>query len=333
MKRFLIKFSILFGLIWGAIGYFAIFVRPQLSGDMGFIGKIPFGQEYDITINHPYQGRTIRVKTISDGDTINDSIITIGDSFSQFGEYGYNQFFAEKLDCDVVNVHRHPYAPEQLFISLVNNDLIRRGSVVVVESVERSMLGRLYNLDLLDTILVHSDNSMVESKLSLLDETLIWVRTSLGLKQPIVKFHTDRELFSHPTRHKELYIYNSKWSEDGDILFEEATFDTMYVKQAFRNLCSLHEFAEANGIRLIYLVAADKYDVYEPFITEEHPRNPTLDSLPKEDWVVNTKSILQAAAFEGLRDVYYINNTQWSPIGSELVAKELVSRIRNKVAD
>lgn len=327
MKHFLIKFSILFGLIWGTIGYFALFVRPQISGDMGFIGMIPFGQEYDAAINRPYQGRTIRVRTISEGDTINDSIITIGDSFSQFGEYGYNQFLAEQLDCDVVNVHRHPYAPEQLFISLVNNDLIQRGSVVVVESVERSMLGRLYNLDLSDTILLRAEKSTEEPKLSLLDETLIWVRTSLGLKQPIVKFHTDRELFSHPTRHEELYIYNSKWSGDGDILFEEAISNAKLVEQAYRNLYSLHEFADAKGIRLIYLVAADKYDVYEPFITEEHPRNPTLDSLPKEEWVVNSKSILQAAAYDGIKDVYYINNTHWSPKGAEIVGQEVAKRL------
>lgn len=85
MKRFLIKFCLLFAIILGLIGYYTWVVRPELSGDMGSIGKIPFGHAYDERIEQPYQEMELRVKTIHISADIPDTVITIGDSFSHLG--------------------------------------------------------------------------------------------------------------------------------------------------------------------------------------------------------------------------------------------------------
>ena len=325
MKRFLIKFCGLFFLIWGLIGIYVLVAEPQMSGDMGNLGKIGFGKEYNSSVTKPYAALTQKVNTIFDTDTIPNSIITIGDSFSQLGKYGYSQFAAMNLNCSIYNIARTKYCPEQEFVVLVNNHKILPGSIVIVESVERSFIGRLNNLDFLETQM-QDPLPKEEKTISALDETIIWIRTSLGMKQPIKKFHTEKDLFSHETKHNELYIYSSKWAGDGDILFDNLTND--YIQKAYKTLYELYEFAHNNEIKLIFIVAADKYDVYEPFILEEHIPNPTLDSIPDEEWIVNSKPWLQSAVYSGIKDVYYINDTHWSPVGSKIVGEEVADRIK-----
>ena len=329
MKRFLIKFCLLFAIILGLIGYYTWVVRSELSGDMGSIGKIPFGHAYDERIERPYQDMDLRVKTIHISADIPDSVITIGDSFSHLGKYAYNNFLANRLDCGVSNITSSIWVPEQSFVRLVNNGKIPKNAIVIVESVEREVIGRLANL--------HFDDSAVEpapevrqqgsQRVDLLSETMIWIRTTLGVKQPIKKYHITRELFSHETRHKELYIYDSRWNDTGDLRFLKKLTESNVVK-AWENLYRLHQFAEEHGIRMIYVIAADKYDMYEPFIVEEHPKNPTLDDCPDESWIINTKTLLQPKAEADAKDIYSINDTHWSPIGAEMVAEEIMQRIK-----
>lgn len=332
MKLFMIKFYALMAIILGVIGYYARFVQPELSGDMGRIGQIPFGMEYEQKIKAPYDNFDLLVHTIHQSELINDSIITIGDSFSQYGKYGYSQFVANELDCHVTNIAMTDEArPEQLFIRLVNNNRIPHNAIVIVESVERNMIRRLSSLNFNDSKLILNKQNVLEvdnqPKVDMLDEMVMWLRSVLGFKQTIFKYSTDRDLFSHVTRKNELYIYDSQWDNEGDLRFIH-NLRTDMINIAYNNLLLLHQFAEKNNIHLIYLVAADKYDVYEPFIVEKHEKNPTLDSLPKEDWIVNSKAILQAKAYEGAQDLYYINDTHWSPIGAQIIGEEIVERVQ-----
>lgn len=310
------------------MGYYAWGVKPQVSGDIGVIGKIPFGQEYETRMEAPYVDLAMRVRTIREDETITDSVVTIGDSFSQFERLGYGNFLANEIGQTVTNVLAHPYSPEKIFVRMVNNHQIPKGAIVIVESVERSCIGRLANLDLSECEATEKKNCADTNgaKLGILDETVIWFRTRLGMKKPVQIYYTEQDLFTHPTRQKELYIYDSKWDHDGDLRFEEELKESD-VEQAWENLYLLHEFAEANGVTLLYMIAADKYDVYEPFIVEEHVTNPTLDACPDEPWVINTKPILQAKVRDVERDVYSINNTHWSPKGAEIVGQEVAKRL------
>ena len=193
------------------------------------------------------------------------------------------------------------------------------------------MIRRLSSLNFNDSKLILNKQNVLEvdnqPKVDMLDEMVMWLRSVLGFKQTIFKYSTDRDLFSHVTRKNELYIYDSQWDNEGDLRFIH-NLRTDMINIAYNNLLLLHQFAEKNNIHLIYLVAADKYDVYEPFIVEKHEKNPTLDSLPKEDWIVNSKAILQAKAYEGAQDLYYINDTHWSPIGAQIIGEEIVERVQ-----
>lgn len=326
MKRFVIKFYAFFGIIFGLIGFYALGIKPQISGDIGMIGKIPFGQEYDERMESPYKDIPMKVRTKGIEDVIVDSVVTIGDSFSQFERLGYSNFMANELQMVITNILKEPYSPEQTFVDMLNSRLIPRGSIVLVESVERSCIGRLNSIDFSGIVTASEIRKENEQKSNLLDETIIWFRTRLGMKNPVRIYHTGRDLFSHSTRHNELYVYDSRWKHDGDLRFEKE-LSASDLEQAWENLYRLHEYAEEQGVTLLYMIAADKYDVYEPFIMEEHLKNPTLDACPDESWIINTKPLLQAWVQDGEQDVYSINNTHWSPKGAEIVGKEVVKRV------
>jgi len=327
MKRFVIKFYALFAIILGVVGYYAWFVKPQISGDIGRIGQIPFGKEYDERMELPYRDRELKIHAIAEGEEIPDLVITIGDSFSQLTECDYNYRLADELGCYISNITRTPASPEQTFVRLVNQGKIPKGAIVIVESVERALISRLANLDLEDAeIQKHGQVQSGGSVVSALDGAGAWLRISLGMKKPYKRYRADRELFTHETRHKVLYIYDSKWDEDGDLRFVD-NLNESDIEKAWENLYRLHEFAEKNGVKMLYMIAADKYDVYEPFITDEHVKNPTLDACPEEPWIFNTKPFLQQLVSDGEKDVYRINNTHWSPKGAEIIAGEVEKRL------
>lgn len=328
MKRFLIKFLILFAVIFGNMGIYGLYIKPNISGDSGVVGQIPFGHEYIDSIRSAQPSSTFPIALYNSDEAITDSVLTIGDSFSQQGEYGYSRYMAEQLHCGVLNVHKHLHVPEHTFIQLVNAHRIPEGTLVIVESAERIVIKRLSSLDFTDAtpFVVPPADAEQTSRDDLLSGTIMWMMKSAGIKQPVHAFRLTDELFSHPTIHHTVYIYDSPWDNDGDFRFSglsPADYDAAWI-----NLYQLKQFADAHHIRLIYLVAADKYDVYEPFIVDAPVHNPTLDNIPQESWIINSKSILQQAVYAGVKDVYYLNDTHWSPVGGELVGTELAERIR-----
>ena len=338
MKRFLLKFIVLFILLDGYIAWYAITVYPNLCGEMDNLGQIPFGSEYTLRMDSVYPINDIFIQNIY-ADQIDSTpakaIYTIGDSFSAQDKLGYQQFLGESLGDTIYNIlHHFEISAEDLFCQLINSGLISPGSTVIVESVERSMIKRLCEIKLDGQLSQEPPQRITNGngKMDLLNGAASKIRMTLGYKNPIVRYKTSIDLFSHSTIHNELYIFNSKWDsyeygQDGDLLFQN--IDSQAYDIAFSNLYRLKELAHAKNIRFMYLIAADKYDVYEPFINKKHPRNPTLDNCPDEPWVVNTKPILQEKAHQGIKDIYRINDTHWSPIGAKLVANYLKKKYDN----
>ena len=329
MKRFCIKFCLLFLLIDGFIGLYIFGIQPNLSGDMGQIGQIPFGQEYNKRVDATYSHERKMVQDIFPQDTITSKLITIGDSFSRQGGNGYSQFLAELMHCDIQNVRRKS-TPEQTFVQLLYHHRIPTKTTVILEVIERYLIWRMNSINFKDTTVAYylEEVETPENKPKQqrhLEDALLFLKKSVGIKQPISCYPTSENLFSHSKRHNKLYIYDSPWDNDGDLRFTELAEKD--ILNAYKNMEALHSLAESHGIHLIVLIAADKYDVYEPFITTEHTENHVLDYCPDAPWIINTKPILQSDAHAGVKDIYYINDTHWSPTGAKIVAEEILRRL------
>lgn len=336
MRKFLYKFLIFYAIVFGYIYWYSIWIYPNISGELGVLGQIPFGNEYDQKLDSIFHHSNCYFYNVSEGDTLSSNIFTIGDSFSnrKVG-HAYQQFLGEILEQNINNI-RPTCSPEQFFVKLLNNNYFPIGSIVIVESVERSMIERLCLLDFSDSDLPRLNNSIRNKKnndkMSLLEGAAAKIRVLIGYKNPVRRYDTSIDLFSHPTIHNKIFLFDAPWENyefgvDGDFVFRYLSEESFGL--AYDNLLELRKFSEAKGVHFIYLIAADKYEVYEPFIIDEHPYNSSLDKCPREDWVINTKPVLSEAAGLGVKDIYRINDTHWSPTGAKLVAEELAIRLNH----
>ena len=85
------------------------------------------------------------------------------------------------------------------------------------------------------------------------------------------------------------------------------------------------------GITLIVLPSPDKYGVYYEFIQNKanYPRPlffDQMDGMEKDYIYINSKKILTNAV-NNKRDIYFFDDTHWSPWGSKLIARELATII------
>lgn len=329
MRKFTIKFILFFLTIYLVIGYYYIFVDGKTTGDIGNAGYISFGENYatDLRTDNKYY-----VHNISDTDSLSEySILTIGDSFSNLN-IGYSDFMGKNLKRKIANVPAIGGGPEQTFICLVNSGQIPQNTTVIIESVERSVIGRLVNLDFSDSVKViietngKQDNSS-NRRTSILERTTRWLRLSIGYKNPVLSFRLSRDFFTHERYEDKLFIYNSVWDNDGDLLFVTRLNDS-FMQEAQINLIRLKDFADSNNVQLIYVVAMNKYDAYSEYIVDnEYPEDPTMQLLQPLDssWCVNTKTILRPYINQGVKDVYYVNDTHWSPVGAKIVGDYLAT--------
>ena len=87
------------------------------------------------------------------------------------------------------------------------------------------------------------------------------------------------------------------------------------------------------GIKLIFFAAADKYDLYYPYITDKRgrPENPffmKMREVPGKEYVfADAMKPLREALGRGEQDVYWLNDTHWSHKGIKIFCDELVRYI------
>ena len=332
MKRFLLK-SLLYSIpIITPIVLFTIFINPHLHGDIGPLGYITFADEYAVTktVNNKVHNCGYNYAMFNAGD-----ILTIGDSFSQTNEreISYNYFLAEYWNNNVFNLYQDRWAnPFNRFIYLSKTNNLP--NIVIVESVERYLIERLNDVNLcltpqemiqqklIDTTI---NNESIKRK-SILEKTQEWIKRNLRLKgyeNPIHHVKLSKSLFSCDDKEYDLYFY---CDDIKNLNLRESLLDSAIVK-----LDSLFNYAASINIDLYILVAADKYDVYQDFIIDNEYQNQyLLDNIKKRynhTHLIISKDTLYHMVENGVKDVYWSNNTHWSPIGSEAVARQVLQHI------
>lgn len=331
MKRFAIKFLAVTLLFFIPVAIYKYYVIPNMSGDLGKLGMIPFGKEYEGLDIPGYIRNNVSnasVVSVSSLDSLSlFPVVTIGDSFSQMEECGYQYKLSSLLNCTIANYFDKNDVLNR-YVMLLNADYFSRGQTVIVESVERSVIGRLAYLDCEQQYqVVKSDDSHCfaesQSGQPFLNRFFSWIRLNLNIgDNSVLHFKLSKQCFTHKRFGDILHLYNSLKDYDGDLLWNELLSEKHWI-DAIENMQRLIAMSEQKGVDLVILIAADRYDVYEPWIEDDHLINPTLDRLPMNSHVFNTKPCLQAAVNDDVYDVYKINNTHWSVVGADIVANSL----------
>lgn len=331
MKRFLLKFLMFFCLFHTTTAFFHFYVAPNCSGDIGTLGQIPFGSEYD-----GLDVASFKRSGIADANVVNIEqpemlasyhVITIGDSFSQMGEMGYQWKLSSLLHDTIANFTLGKDNPFHCAARLINSNMITPGQVLIVESVERSIVPRF---TLMDTLSVWdpappqvSSSSTDAAGPKFLEKYLSWIRLSLGYDNPIHAFDLSQDCFINPKCPDRLYVYSG--DIDGDLLYK--IYSEQNYTFAVDKAMQFKDFAESRGIKVFFLIATDKYDAYDPFIADEHDENPTLAYFKGIEGLYDPKNDIQNAIVNGTLEIYKHNNTHWSVVGADLVAERFAAYI------
>lgn len=134
----------------------------------------------------------------------------------------------------------------------------------------------------------------------------------------------DRNFFTNPGQENTLFFYH----EDLQYLM-----NPLNAEMVNQNLNKIARFLKAKGIKLIFFSAADKYNLYYPYITDKkgRPENPFFRQLRevqgKEYIYVDTLTPLRQALERGEKDIYWLDDTHWSHKGIKFFCDELVKYI------
>lgn len=335
MKRFIIKTLLCSLPILIPLIVFTCFISPYISGDLGKLGYITFDAQYmkEYRIKHNVINTNYQDAYLYFTDTC---ILTIGDSFSQTHDLGtnYTGYMSMLTHKNVINLesgwlHHNPFVR---FIYL--SKLYSLPKIVVIESVERAFSTRILNVNisqtpqsivemgLIDTTVI----SQPTSKRNVLENTQNWAKRIIGLKgyeNPVKHAMLSKKFFSCKNNESDLFFIE-------DDISRINTSDSL-MQSIVSKLDSLFEYAASKNIDLYILVAADKYDVYQEYIVDNpYPKNDMLEklfALYSHPNVINSKDTLSKMLEQGCLDVYWCNDTHWSPIGSEAVAKQILQHI------
>lgn len=269
----------------------------------------------------------------------NFDVLTIGDSFSAQGNLGYQNFLS-KSNVSVLDMERSIDGgnPVQLLVNLLNGDFFNYVHLdyVVLESVERSIVQRCDNLDYkkslkMDSIIKHIATDKKESynlKVDFFSDAIL----KIPLANILYRFE-DKPRFCQTykvaTNSNQLFFNNpgELLFHEWDVNFMDYKNDTSKISMANSNLNKISNLLSKKNIKLIVLIAPDKYDLYYPYIqNKEKYIKPNFfshfDSLTKEYLYIKTFEVI-SNQLDKTKDVYYYDDTHWSPIAASRIALEI----------
>jgi hypothetical protein len=278
-------------------------------------------------------------------------VLTIGDSFSN-GVMGgknpyYQDFLASKYNLNILNIMNITNNQHKLFetiISLYNNGWLvkHKPKLVIIESAERGVYERFAkdfdfsqkNISIDKLIVPAKEKDSFIPNLALIN-TANYKTPFYTLKyhfknraqKDVVKLALNKELFSTKNYKNSLLFHYS------DI--EYIRNDKNLVKKINQNFNKLAQMLNTLDIKLMFLVAPDKYDIYYDYIKNNpYPKNDfftLMKPLKKEYLFLDTKKILTDELKKNVKDLYYSDDTHWSykasdTISSDKLFKEIFSK-------
>lgn len=342
MKKFLIKLSFtvfpVMLLLIGSMIYLSVYVSPNASGDIGKLGMIPFGHEYNSFLEQNYPKETlfetVKRENISKVQT---EVLTIGDSFSQQGRYGYQNYMAHKgikvVNCfDNVTDNPLQIAYDLLERNIINHELTK---ILIVECGERTIVGRVKRFNPNTIRDEHMKKSAGEKEPEIVNNGNDWsvsrardfILYRIGIENPIYKAVLRQDFFTSDEPNV-LYLYN-KDIENENCLKGSIADKVSEVYKILRNK------ARERGVELFLMVAVDKYDLYQSFIVDNRFSPKTINEdlervLPDTPELILTKKYLYPLVERGEKDVFMFNDTHWSYKASEVVANALLSKWKSR---
>ena len=341
MKRFLVRTFIgaipLLLLVLGSL-YYYFRIRPELTGDLGQLGKIAFGTEYDARIGKPLLADRM-VRPYEPGAPVG-RIVTIGDSFSQ-QEEGLSEFSGSparrtrnQYPADSgrgSGAGRPRPAARRILRHAARGEMGDRRIGRTGPGRPLSEAGTRPHPEASPLLRDGDGPTGPESSNGLLGrafrQSKDWMLLRTGLAaNPVCSAALSRPCFTLPGRESTLYFYR----DDLDRL--SVSDDELAAMR--ESLRTLHDRFRERGIELFYLMAVDKYELYQHLIAENpYPQRllgTRLRELDSLEFFIDPLPRLRERLDAGETDLYLGHDTHWSQKGAALAADLLCEKILDR---
>lgn len=295
----------------------------------------------------------------------NIDFITIGDSFSQGASGGLNPYYQDYIatlyNKNVLNIEAFKESKNYIetIYSLLNSGELEKRAVkyVLIESVQRRSLERFSVNDINTSLSINKsllrNNIKINyniQEITSANDTLIDIIKKLFSKST----NNDISVINNLNQNALIYnlrfkikgygkmtshVYREKLSQDlfskdvsGDLLFyyEDLKYLGLETKQNIEllndNFNKLSHALAKKNIKLIFMPAVDKYNLYRPYIVSNIYNESIffeyLETLPKDYIFINTKKILSKELEKGEKDIFYVDDTHWSYKASKTIIKD-----------
>jgi len=279
-------------------------------------------------------------------------VITIGDSFSNQAASGYQDYLINN-DLSVLNIDFGLLGqnPIQALLLLLNGGFFEdvKSRYVVLECAERFVIDRCNELQFAESVSALALKEKVKARVSRKAEK---IHTNSEIKP--VRFFSRNTLqiplinilYLFQERPRKAVVYKGVVTgelfsvKSNRVLFYNKDYkgivsknDRDKARMVVESINALSEKLAQKDITLLFLIAPDKYDMYYPYLhhTERYERPLFFDhysGFRKKYIDIPAYSILNKAIHSGVRDVYYYDDTHWSPKASQYVADEIYRLLR-----
>jgi hypothetical protein len=320
----------------------------QFDGDLARIGYLYQDPSPKSALSGRFSldKKYIAFSELTPETNLNFDVMIIGDSFSEQDSLGYKNFLAHE-NISVLHVDRVKASnPIQILVELINGDFFDSVKInyVVLQSVEREFLPRCQEIDFHKSMSMDSLSSVIKNQKKLSSsEMYSKFFSETTLKAPLTNiqyYFYDKPEYSQ-TYKVSATSTNLFSNNPGDLLFLDQDIATIKYKNdsslaanANNVLNTINSLLNKRNIKLIVLISPDKYDMYYRYISNNQRFKKPLfftyyDSLVKDYHYVPSMKVL-SNELQRKEDIYYYDDTHWSPVGAKIIAKEIKKIVDNE---
>jgi hypothetical protein len=350
MKKFLFL-GFLFSIPFILLLIFFEITYKETGGDAVNVSLIPFDGNYrDVFKNEKkLENKVINISQLNLELKNNFDILSIGDSFSNQGARGFQNYLANKSNINIVhfdawNYDINNYSPIQFLNNVVNGNLLDNLKVnyIFLEIVERDVVYHFNNLNPNETITIQELESYKNLRSNKKPKEVSYLNTvRLFYKNNLLYQFNDRAFTSsiHIVRlsKKVFSIDNNKllyFYKDIENL-NKAKHETLIKINDELNV--LFKKLREKNITLIFMVCPDKYNMYSDYIiNNKYPKSVFFENfktLNKDYIYIDAKEVLKEQLDKNIKDLYFADDTHWSPKACKAMARNIDNVLNPSVLD
>ena len=279
--------------------------------------------------------------------------LIVGDSFSDIGNVGYyNHLDNDSTATLLFYVDRYINPnPLEILQGLINGNFFDNveAEYIVLQSVERDFVRRrIINKERLittDTITAtikrHKKNAekLVQEEAS---KDKLFINRNLKFVANNLLYNFDDNAFFNDVYYvdatEKLFSSDKKkilfFSDDLSAYDDNSNLE--YIKGLNNELNELSAKVKKYNSKLLVVPAPDKFGVYHGYIADKEKYkysgfSEKLNAMDKSYLFIDSKTIL-TGLLKTQKDVYYFNDTHWSPAAARAIASEIVKKTQTESA-